>query len=70
MSPTQKQIDLVDAITEVLDIDFPQSSSEFTKRIYSKFISEHIDAFRQVVDDINDANDEDEMMWFQMLNGD
>lgn len=69
MSPTKKQIELVEAITDVLEIDFPQSSDEFTKQIYCEFIKEHYDEFRRVIDDINDLNFEDEMAWFQMLNG-
>lgn len=69
MSPTEKQIKLVEAITEVLGIDFPQSSKEFTKQIYSEFIKAYYDDFMQVVDDVNAFNSEDEMAWFQMLNG-
>ena len=69
MSPTEKQIEFVEAITEVLGIDFPQSSKEFTKQIYSEFIKAYYDDFMRAVDDINDFNSEDEMAWFQMLNG-
>ena len=69
MSPTEKQIKFVEDITDVLGIDFPQSSQEFTKQIYRAFIKEHYDEFMQVIDDINDFNSEDEMSWFQMLNG-
>ena len=70
MSPTEKQIEFVEAITRVLGIDFPQSSKEFTKRIYRDFIKEHYDEFMLAVDDIEDFNsDDDDMAWFQMLNG-
>lgn len=69
MSPTKKQIELVEAITDVLEIDFPQSSGEFTKQIYCEFIKEHYDEFRRVIDDTNDLSFEDDMAWFQMLNG-
>jgi hypothetical protein len=69
MSPTEKQIEFVEAITAVLGIDFPQSSKEFTKQIYCEFIKEHYDEFMLAVDDIEDFNSEDEMAWFQMLNG-
>ena len=71
-SPTEKQIEFVKIITEVLEIDFPQSSLEFTKQTYREFIKEHYDAYKQVVDDVNAYNFEtfeDEMSWFQMLNG-
>lgn len=69
MSPTEKQIDFVEEITNVLGIDFPQSSKDFTKQIYYEFIKEHYDEFIQVVDDYEDFNSDDEMAWFQMLNG-
>ena len=69
MSPTEKQIEFAEEITRVLGIDFPQSSREFTKQVYREFIKEHYDEYRQVVDDINDFNFEDELSWFQMING-
>ena len=72
MSPTEKQIKFVDAITEALEIDFPQSSKEFTKRTYCRFIEKHYPEFKRFVEDINSISDlafEDEMSWFQMLNG-
>lgn len=68
-APTEKQIKLVEDITDVLRIDFPQSSKEFTKQIYYLFIREYYDEFVQVVGDIEDFNSEDEMAWFQMING-
>lgn len=67
-SPTEKQIDFVEAIAEVLGIDFPQSSKEFTKRTYRNFIDAHYIEFKRVMDDY--SYDDDEMLWFQMLNGD
>ena len=66
-SPTDKQIDFVEAITEVLGIDFPQSSKDFTKRTYRNFIDNHYIEFKRVMDDY--SYDDDEMLWFQMLNG-
>jgi hypothetical protein len=69
MSPTEKQIKLVESITDALEIDFPQSSNEFTKQMYHRFIKEHYDEYRMVVDGIEDFNSDDEMAWFQMLNG-
>ena len=53
----------------MLGIDFPQSSKEFTKQTYYEFIKEHYDDFMQVIDDAEDFNSDDEMAWFQMLNG-
>ena len=69
VSPTDKQIDFVEVIAEALGIDFPQSSKEFTKQIYCEFIKEHYDEFMQIIYDVEDFNSEDEMAWFQMLNG-
>jgi hypothetical protein len=66
-SPTEKQIDFVEAITEVLGIDFPQSSKEFTKQIYFEFIKEHHDKWKDKTEWCSWY--EDEMDWFQMLNG-
>lgn len=66
-SPTEKQIRLVEAISDVLEIDFPTSSKEFTKKIYCKFIKEHYDEFKDKTEWY--SWDEDEMDWFQMLNG-
>ena len=69
MSPTDKQIEFADSIAEVLGIDFPQSSKDFNKFVYYKFIKDHYDDYMQFVDDVNDFNNEDETSWFQMLNG-
>ena len=68
MSPTEKQIKFAEAIAKALDIDFPQSSKEFTKQIYCEFIKEHYDEFKKIVD-FYDWDTGDEMDWFQMLNG-
>jgi hypothetical protein len=69
MSPTEKQIKFVEAITTMLGIDFPQSSNEFTKQTYREFIKKHYDDFMQIIDDAEDFNSDDELAWFQMLNG-
>lgn len=65
-TPTDKQIAYVDAIAHALNIDFPQSSRDFTRAKYRAFISAHIDEYKEQIcyDDILD----DEMHWFQMLN--
>jgi hypothetical protein len=67
MSPTEKQIAFVDIITRDLGIDFPQSSREFTKGTYRMFIKEHYNEWKDYFD--WSSWDEDEMDWFQMLNG-
>ena len=68
-SPTEKQIKVAEDIARVLGIDFPTSSKEFNKRTYRNFINAYYDRFKEIVNDINDICFEDEMMWFQMLNG-
>lgn len=67
MSPTEKQIKFAEDIATALGIDFPQSSKEFTKRIYGAFIKTHYDEWKDGFD--WSCYDDDEMMWFQMLNG-
>lgn len=67
MSPTEKQIKFAEAIATELGIDFPQSSKEFTKRVYFEFIKEYCDQFKDKAE--WQSWDEDEMDWFQMLNG-
>ena len=66
-APTDKQIRFVELITTELGIDFPQSSKEFTKQIYCEFIKEHYDELKDKTE--WQSWDEDEMDWFQMLNG-
>lgn len=67
MPPTEKQINFVETITETLGIDFPRSSKEFTKQIYFEFIRDHYDQLKDKTE--WQSWDEDEMDWFQMLNG-
>ena len=45
-SPTEKQIILVENMTRMLGIDFPISSKEFTKRIYSAWIKANIEDYK------------------------
>ena len=47
-SPSEKQIALVEEITKALDIDFPQSSVDFTARAYRRFITDHIKDMRLI----------------------
>ena len=42
--PSDKQIRIADLIAEILEIDFPQSSEEFTEEIYADFINNHLEA--------------------------
>jgi hypothetical protein len=68
-SPTEKQIKLAEDIARVLGINFPTSSKEFNKRTYRNFINAYYDEFKMVLNDANDICFEDEISWFQMLNG-
>jgi hypothetical protein len=57
-APTEKQIKFVEKICQILNInDFPQSSKEFSKSCFSRFISSHIDAFNQAIQDIDEDID-------------
>lgn len=67
-SPTDKQIAYADAIARTLNIDFPQSSRDFTRAKYGVFISAHVDEYKEQIR-CDDLSDDDEMAWFQMLNG-
>lgn len=40
--PSNMQIKLVESITEAFNLDFPQTSEDFTSRTYSKFIVNHL----------------------------
>ena len=68
-SPSEKQIRLAEEIADTLNIDFPQSSKDFTARAYYKFIKNHIKEMQTIWSD-NALGDElwDEMSWFRMLN--
>lgn len=41
--PSDKQIRVAALIAEILEIDFPQSSEEFTEEIYANFIGNHLE---------------------------
>ena len=55
--PSDKQIRIADLIAEILEIDFPQSSEEFTEEIYADFISSHLDEALKVASYINNKNE-------------
>ena len=52
-TPTEKQINLVENICELLEIDYPINSKEFTRKSYSAFIAAHIDLFKEVIAEMN-----------------
>ena len=60
-SPTEKQILLVERITKTLNIDFPNSSKDFTKYQYSNFISNNIDEYKETIQE--SQCDEDFLDW-------
>lgn len=44
-SPTEKQIAFADAIAEALELDFPQSSNDYSKGTYRDFISANVQEY-------------------------
>ena len=66
MSPTEKQIKFVEKINSVLGTNFPISSKEFTKYIFSQWISSHIDEYNEIIS--NNDYDEDWTMEFGCVN--
>lgn len=54
MSPTKKQMDFADAIAKALGINFPESSTQFTKNQYRLFISEHVKEYYDTIFCYND----------------
>lgn len=61
--PTEKQIEFADVIADVLEIDFPTCSAEFTKWAYQQFISNHIHEYKAIAYS-DDPADDDEMAWW------
>lgn len=66
MSPTEKQIKFVEKINSVLGTNFPISSKEFTKHIFSQWISSHINEYNEIIS--NSDYDEDWIMEFGCVN--
>lgn len=66
MSPTEKQIKFVEKINNVLGTNFPVSSKEFTKYIFSQWISSHINEYNEIIS--NSDYDEDWTMEFGCVN--
>ena len=60
MSPTEKQIKFVEKINSVLGTNFPISSKEFTKYIFSQWILSHINEYNEIIS--NNDYDEDWIM--------
>lgn len=71
-SPSEKQIQLVDAIANTLNIDFPLCSKDFTAATYWKFINDNIDRAKRIWFDDGECGDGpsyyDELNWFSPLN--
>lgn len=60
-SPTEKQILLVEKITNTLNINFPISSKQFTKMQYSNFISAYLEEYKNHRSSLDD--DEEYLNW-------
>lgn len=67
-TPTEKQIKLVEEITSVLKIDFPNNSFQFTRKEYFKFIQKHLPAFKELIE--NDFYDEELLDWLGLYEND
>ena len=57
MSPTEKQIDLVEKICKTLNINFPKSSKEFTKYTYWLFIKRFLPIYFEVIQEVYEEED-------------
>jgi hypothetical protein len=57
LTPTEKQIKLVENINRVLNLDFPTSSKEFNRFIYSNYIKCYIKEYLEVINDVLDEDD-------------
>lgn len=50
LSPTEKQIDFVEIMCDVLKItDFPYCSKQFTRKAFSDWISAHVKEYNEIV---------------------
>lgn len=57
--PTKEQIAFANDIAEVLGIDFPTSSKDYTSMTYYKFISDNLAEYQCVISGINEPDDWD-----------
>lgn len=64
MSPTKKQIDLVEKISKTLNINFPKTSKEFTKYTYWLFIKRFLPIYLGV---IQEACEEEDLEFFSYI---
>lgn len=64
-SPTDRQIAFAERIADVLDIDFPAGSPDFTQWTYYQFINAYIDEYKYVcAERAIDEYAEDDMAWW------
>ena len=57
--PTKEQIEKVKEITSLLNIDFPQCSKQFSKRIYKNFIDYYSGEYEKTLELMNDMEEAD-----------
>lgn len=61
-APTEKQIAFANLLASLLELDFPQSSKDFTRTKYQTFIQQNIEAYRQEISNILEFTiDEDDL---------
>lgn len=66
--PSDAQIELANSIAETLEIDFPQTSKDFTAYVYWRFINDNIRAAKEYWDECEGNERSDDMDWFSPLN--
>lgn len=57
--PTKEQIKRVEEITNLLNIDFPQCSKQFTKKIYKNFIDCYNMEYEKTLELMHDMEESD-----------
>ena len=67
-APSKKQMELVDEIADCLNIDFPNSSTDFTAQSYYNFIKNHINDYYDFIE--YPETDEDYLNWMGMYEND
>lgn len=66
--PTISQVLLANKIAKRLEIDFPSSSLDYTKEIYSRFIDANLDEYESVVSKSIPGYPDDGLPWYDGLN--
>lgn len=60
-SPSEKQILFADKIANTLGIEFPRGDFDFSAYVYWKFIQNHLQEFKNAMDDVTAKNNFDDI---------